>query len=157
MDRRFPCGSNAPSAGAGNLCARKSDCFTASSIDALIADRPSPFQGPVQQVRVVVKRHRDSQYAGRQGDMGQRFAKARVRGFQGPDLKDPTRVLACPKHFAAYGAVQGGMDYNTADISDTTLRQTHLPPFKAAFEAGALSTMASFNGPTVRQRFSTAW
>jgi beta-glucosidase len=77
--------------------------------------------------------------------LGEQFARARVRGFQGPDLKDPRHVLACPKHFAAYGAVQGGMEYNTADIPDTTLRQTHLPPFKAAFEAGALSTMASFN------------
>jgi beta-glucosidase len=77
--------------------------------------------------------------------LGEQFARARVRGFQGRDLKDPTRMLACPKHFAAYGAVQGGMEYNTADIPDTTLRQVHLPPFKAAFEAGALSTMASFN------------
>jgi len=77
--------------------------------------------------------------------LGQQYARARVRGFQGDDLRDPTRVLACPKHFAAYGAVQGGMEYNTADLPDTTLRQVHLPPFKAAFEAGALSTMASFN------------
>ncbi|HWD68289.1 MAG TPA: glycoside hydrolase family 3 N-terminal domain-containing protein [Caulobacteraceae bacterium] len=77
--------------------------------------------------------------------LGEQFATARVRGFQGPDLRDPKRLLACPKHFAAYGAVQGGMDYNTADIPDTTLRQVHLPPFKAAFDAGALTTMASFN------------
>lgn len=77
--------------------------------------------------------------------LGEQFARARVKGFQGEDLKDPTRMLACPKHFAAYGAVQGGMEYNTADIPDTTLRQVHLPPFKAAFDAGALSTMASFN------------
>lgn len=77
--------------------------------------------------------------------LGEQFARARVRGFQGDDLRDPTRVLACPKHFAAYGAVQGGMDYNTADIPETTLRQVHLPPFKAAFDAGALSTMSSFN------------
>jgi beta-glucosidase len=73
------------------------------------------------------------------------FAKARVEGFQGSDLKDGRTMMACPKHFAAYGAVQGGMEYNTADIPETTLRQTHLPPFKAAFDAGALSTMSSFN------------
>jgi beta-glucosidase len=73
------------------------------------------------------------------------FAIARVKGFQGNDLKDDKHVLACPKHFAAYGAVQGGMEYNTADIPETTLRQVHLPPFKAAFDAGALSTMSSFN------------
>ena len=73
------------------------------------------------------------------------FAQARVEGFQGGDLKDAGHMLACPKHFAAYGAVQGGMEYNTADIPETTLRQVHLPPFKAAFDAGALSTMSSFN------------
>jgi beta-glucosidase len=77
--------------------------------------------------------------------LGEQFARARVQGFQGDDLRDPTHILACPKHFAAYGAVQGGMEYNTADIPETTLRQVHLPPFKAAFEAGALSTMSSFN------------
>ena len=77
--------------------------------------------------------------------LGVQFAKARVRGFQGASLKDDTSMLACPKHFAAYGAVQGGMEYNTADIPDTTLREVHLPGFKAAFDAGALSTMSSFN------------
>ncbi|HEX4695621.1 glycoside hydrolase family 3 N-terminal domain-containing protein [Sphingomonas sp.] len=77
--------------------------------------------------------------------LGVQFAAARVRGFQGGSLKDETSMLACPKHFAAYGAVQGGMEYNTADIADMTLREVHLPPFKAAFDAGALSTMSSFN------------
>jgi len=77
--------------------------------------------------------------------LGCRLAEARVKGFQGSDLTDPTHVLACPKHFAAYGAVQGGMEYSTADIPEDTLRQVHLPPFKAAFDAGALSTMSSFN------------
>lgn len=83
--------------------------------------------------------------AGEDPWLGGQFGRARVRGFQGGDLRDPTHVLACPKHFAAYGAVQGGMEYNTADIPETTLRQVHLPPFKAAFDAGALSTMSSFN------------
>lgn len=83
--------------------------------------------------------------AGEDPWLGRQFARARVRGFQGDDLRDPTRMLACPKHFAAYGAVQGGMEYNTADIPETTLREIHLPPFKAAFDAGALSTMSSFN------------
>jgi len=73
------------------------------------------------------------------------MSTARVRGFQGDNLEDERSVLACPKHFAAYGAVQGGMEYNTADIPETTLRDVHLPPFKACFDAGALSTMSSFN------------
>ncbi|RUN76386.1 beta-glucosidase [Sphingomonas sp. TF3] len=83
--------------------------------------------------------------AGEDTWLGRQFAAARVRGFQGEDLTADDSVLACPKHFAGYGAVLGGMEYNTADIPDTTLRETHLPPFKAAFDAGALSTMASFN------------
>ena len=70
---------------------------------------------------------------------------ARVRGFQGKDLRRADSLLACPKHFAAYGAVAGGLEYGSVDISEETLRETHLPPFTAAFAAGALTTMASFN------------
>ena len=77
--------------------------------------------------------------------LGRLFAAARVRGFQGARLSDDDAVLACAKHFAAYGAAQGGLDYNTVDISERTLREIFLPPFKAAFDAGAMSTMASFN------------
>ena len=77
--------------------------------------------------------------------LGKVLAMARVEGFQGTDLRNNDSVLACPKHFAAYGAVQGGQDYNTADIPETTLRETHLPAFKACFDQGALSTMSSFN------------
>ncbi len=77
--------------------------------------------------------------------LGRQFARARVEGFQNGDLKAETSALACPKHFAAYGGVMGGKEYNTVDIPETTLRQTFLPPFKAAFDAGALSTMSSFN------------
>lgn len=77
--------------------------------------------------------------------LGVQFARARVRGFQGPDIRRDDSMIACPKHFAAYGAVQGGMEYNTADIPDTTLREIHLPGFKAAFDAGAITTMSSFN------------
>ena len=83
--------------------------------------------------------------AGEDTYLGIQMARARVRGFQGKSLRDETSMLACPKHFAAYGAVAGGMDYNTVDIPDTTLREVHLPPFKAAFDVGALSTMSSFN------------
>ena len=83
--------------------------------------------------------------AGEDAWLGSRFAQARVRGFQGRSLRDADALLACPKHFAGYGAVQGGMDYNTVELSDATLAQVHLPPFRAAFDAGALTTMASFN------------
>jgi beta-glucosidase len=77
--------------------------------------------------------------------LGMQLAAARVDGFQNGDLRNNDSVLACPKHFAAYGAVMGGQDYNTSDIPETTLRETHLPAFKACFDAGALSTMSSFN------------
>ncbi|MGY4399030.1 beta-glucosidase [Sphingomonas sp. UYAg733] len=77
--------------------------------------------------------------------LGQAMAAARVRGFQGKDLRDPTRMIACPKHFAAYGAVAAGMDYNSVDISIEALREIHLPPFQSSFAAGALTTMSAFN------------
>jgi beta-glucosidase len=77
--------------------------------------------------------------------LGRLFAAARVRGFQGDDLKSDAHFLATAKHFAAYGAAEAGLDYNTVDLSERTLREVYLPPFKAAFDAGALSAMASFN------------
>ena len=73
------------------------------------------------------------------------FAAARVQGFQGDDLKAEDAMLATPKHFAAYGAVTGGLDYNSVEVSDGTLRDVHLPPFKAALDAGALTIMSAFN------------
>jgi beta-glucosidase len=83
--------------------------------------------------------------AGEDVVLGSAFAAARVRGFQGTGLAAADAVLATPKHFAAYGAVSGGMEYNSVDISPQTLWETHLPPFRAAFQAGALSTMTAFH------------
>ncbi|HEU0285055.1 MAG TPA: glycoside hydrolase family 3 N-terminal domain-containing protein, partial [Sphingomicrobium sp.] len=77
--------------------------------------------------------------------LGNLFAAARVQGFQGTDFRSNEHFLATAKHFAAYGAAEAGLDYNTVDVSERTLREVYLPPFKAAFDAGALSTMASFN------------
>jgi beta-glucosidase len=77
--------------------------------------------------------------------LGMLFAAARVQGFQGTDFRSNEHFLATAKHFAAYGAAEAGLDYNTVDVSERTLREVYLPPFKAAFDAGALSTMASFN------------
>ena len=83
--------------------------------------------------------------AGEDVVLGCAFAAARVRGFQGEDLTAADALLATPKHFAAYGAVAAGMEYNSVDISEQTLRDVHLPPFKAAFDAGAITVMSSFN------------
>ncbi|MFL6725409.1 MAG: glycoside hydrolase family 3 N-terminal domain-containing protein [Sphingomicrobium sp.] len=77
--------------------------------------------------------------------LGRLFAAARVHGFQGGDLRSPDRLLACIKHFAAYGAAESGLDYNTVDMSEARLREVYLQPYKAGFEAGAMSAMASFN------------
>ncbi len=76
--------------------------------------------------------------------LGSVMAAARVKGFQG-DLNSNKNILACAKHFAAYGAAEGGRDYNTVDISERTLREIYLPPFKAAVDAGAETFMCSFN------------
>jgi beta-glucosidase len=77
--------------------------------------------------------------------LGSVMAKARVSGFQGESFENPSTIMACAKHFAAYGAAIGGRDYNTVEISERELRDIYLPPFKAAAEAGAGSFMCSFN------------
>lgn len=77
--------------------------------------------------------------------LGSVMAAARVRGFQGVNLAADNTLLATAKHFVAYGAAEGGRDYNTADISASTLHEIYLPPFRAAVEAGAQSVMAAFN------------
>lgn len=73
------------------------------------------------------------------------ISAARVKGFQGKDLKDNNTLAACVKHMAAYGAAEGGRDYNTVDMSEYRLRQTYLPAYKKALEAGAATVMSSFN------------
>src|SRR5438045_2805468 len=77
--------------------------------------------------------------------LGRLFAAARVQGFQGGDLRSTEHLLACIKHFAAYGAAESGLDYNSVDMSEARLREIYLQPYKAGFDAGALSAMASFN------------
>ncbi|WP_448702430.1 beta-glucosidase BglX [Mucilaginibacter sp. AW1-3] len=83
--------------------------------------------------------------AGEDPYLGSAIAAARVHGFQGKGLGNLDAVMACVKHFAAYGAAIGGRDYNTVDISDRTLWETYLPPFKAAADADAATFMNSFN------------
>src|SRR5205809_399599 len=83
--------------------------------------------------------------AGEDPYLGSILAAAYVRGFQGSDMSRPDRVMACAKHFAAYGAAEGGRDYNTVDMSERTLRGVYLPPFKAAEDAGVGSFMTAFD------------
>ncbi len=83
--------------------------------------------------------------AGEDHYLGSLAAAARVKGFQGDDISAPNTMLACVKHFAAYGAGQAGRDYHTVDMSERMLREQYLPPYKAAIDAGAYTVMTSFN------------
>ncbi len=83
--------------------------------------------------------------AGEDPYLGSLVAAARVKGFQGDDLAAPNTIAACAKHFAAYGAAMAGKDYNTVDISNRTLHEIYLPPFKAAVDAGVETFMSAFN------------
>ena len=77
--------------------------------------------------------------------LGALDAAASVRGFQGTNIADPDRAVACLKHYVGYGAAEGGRDYNTTEISEFTLRNYYLPQFKAGVDAGAKTVMSSFN------------
>ncbi|WP_228409366.1 beta-glucosidase BglX, partial [Chryseobacterium sp. HMWF001] len=77
--------------------------------------------------------------------LGTKIGLARIRGFQGKGLGNLDAIMACAKHFAAYGAAVGGRDYNSVDMSLRQLNETYLPPFKAAAEAGVATFMNSFN------------
>lgn len=77
--------------------------------------------------------------------LGSLIAKAKVKGFQSDNLSNPFSLAACVKHFAAYGAPCGGREYNTVDMSERVFRETYLPPYKAAVDAGVATVMSSFN------------
>ena len=83
--------------------------------------------------------------AGEDAWWGSQIAKAMIHGYQGDDLSKDNTIMACVKHFALYGAAEAGRDYNTVDMSRLTMYQYYLPPYKAAFDAGAGSAMSSFN------------
>ncbi len=83
--------------------------------------------------------------AGEDPYLGSLMADARVRGFQGSDIASPDHIIACLKHYVGYGAPVGGRDYNSVDMSERSLREIYLPPFKAGVAAGATSIMSAFN------------
>jgi beta-glucosidase len=88
---------------------------------------------------------RVSEGAGEDTWLGSQIAKARVRGFQGKGYRDGMHIMACAKHFAAYGAPLAGRDYNTVDISPLSLYEYYLPTYKACVEEGVASVMTAFN------------
>ncbi|EIJ39995.1 MULTISPECIES: beta-glucosidase BglX [Galbibacter] len=83
--------------------------------------------------------------AGEDAYLGSAIARAMVTGYQGDNLTDANTMLACVKHFALYGAIEGGRDYNSVDMSRVKMFNQYLPPYKAAIDAGAASVMTSFN------------
>src|SRR5687767_8941971 len=92
--------------------------------------------------------------------LGSVMARARVLGFQGSDYSAADKVVACAKHWVAYGAAEGGRDYNTTDLSERTLREVYFPPFQAALDAGVGTFMSAFNDlngvPTSANPFTLA-
>lgn len=100
--------------------------------------------GPMVDIARDARWGRIVEGAGEDPYLGSAMAAAQVRGFQGESFADPERVLACAKHFAGYGASDGGRDYDPVYLSETQLRNTILPPFKAACDAGAATFMSAY-------------
>lgn len=125
--------------------------LAAIELSARVAARESASSGIHWTFAPMVDISRDPRWgrimegAGEDTYLGSAIAYARVKGFQGKKLGDLDAVMACAKHFAAYGAAIGGRDYNSVEMSDRTLWETYLPPFKAALDAGAATFMNSFN------------
>jgi len=88
---------------------------------------------------------RVSEGSGEDPYLGSQIAKAMVKGYQGDDLRKNNTILSCVKHFALYGAPEGGRDYNTTDMSRIRMYNEYLPPYKAAIDAGVGTVMTSFN------------
>jgi beta-glucosidase len=88
---------------------------------------------------------RISEGSGEDPFLGSIMAAARVRGFQGRFLSDAGSIAACAKHYVGYGAAEAGREYNTTDMSEITLREVYLPPFRAAVDAGVATIMSAFN------------
>lgn len=99
---------------------------------------------PMVDIALDARWGRQAEGAGEDPYLGSRVAEAMVRGYQG-DLKGKDNILCCVKHFALYGAVEGGKDYNTVDMSRQRMYNQYFPPYRAAVQAGAGSVMSSFN------------
>lgn len=100
---------------------------------------------PMCDVAIDPRWGRVSEGSGEDAYLSGEMSAAMVRGYQTDDLSRPDAILSCVKHFAAYGAAEAGRDYNTVDMSEMMFRNRHLPSYKAALDAGALSVMSSFN------------
>ena len=100
--------------------------------------------GPMVDIARDARWGRIVEGAGEDPYLGAAMSAAQVRGFQGPHLGAPGRVLACAKHFAGYGAADGGRDYDPVYLPESQLRNVYLPPFEAAVEAGVATFMSAY-------------
>ena len=100
--------------------------------------------GPMLDIARDARWGRIIEGAGEDPYLGAAMAAAQVRGFQGKDISDPERVLACAKHFAGYGYSEGGRDYDPVYLSEAQLRNVVLPPFEAAVKAGVATFMSAY-------------
>lgn len=100
--------------------------------------------GPMLDIARDARWGRIVEGAGEDPYLGAAMAAAQVRGFQGSDISDPERVLACAKHFAGYGAADGGRDYDPVYLSEAQLRNVYFPPFQAAVKAGVETFMSAY-------------
>ena len=100
--------------------------------------------GPMVDIARDARWGRIVEGAGEDPFLGAAMARAQVRGFQGTALGAPDRVLATVKHFAGYGAAEGGRDYDSSYVPETSMRNVYLPPFKAAVDAGVGSLMSAY-------------
>jgi beta-glucosidase len=103
------------------------------------------FYSPMVDISRDARWGRSVEGAGEDAYLGAAMARAYIRGYQNGDLSKPDSVAASVKHFAAYGAVEAGREYNTTDMSESRLRQVYLPPYKAAVDAGSATVMSAFN------------
>jgi beta-glucosidase len=100
--------------------------------------------GPMLDIARDARWGRIVEGAGEDPYLGSAMAAAQVRGFQGDDLSDPERILACAKHFAGYGAADGGRDYDPVYLSEAQLRNVYFPPFQAAIKVGVGTFMSAY-------------
>ncbi len=100
--------------------------------------------GPMLDIARDARWGRIVEGAGEDPYLGAAMAAAQVRGFQGDDLSDPDRIVACAKHFAGYGAADGGRDYDPVFLSEAQLRNVYFPPFQAAVKAGVGTFMSAY-------------
>lgn len=109
------------------------------------ADGISWVYSPMVDIARDARWGRIAEGSGEDPHLGSEIARAMVRGYQQGDMSQPESVMACVKHFALYGAAEGGRDYNTTDMSRIRMYETYFPPFRAALDAGAGSVMSAFN------------